>query len=344
MNRSIPLLIAACLLVVSGRLLAQSTSSTTFVTLFESEMVHFLPGDSSDAYASPGVRVEENGRRILTGHTLPTLTSPHRIYAHLTLSPIPKSEREVHDRWDRAGSIRLQVEGQPEIELVRFMTAYGGKTSHTLEVTHLAPLLQGERTIVAFIDTWVSPAWRVDFALEYRSVPEYDNAAWGQGIYLEDSFNRQDMPAPVEVEVNIPEGLERVVMMYVSTGHCTDGIDDDEFVSKANVIAVDGVVVHRYYPWRSDCRQFRALNPYTARWSDGYWSSDYHRSGWCPGSEVPPIEIDLSDHLTPGLHKVTFHVEDVRPMDENKQYGYWRISSHLVGWDRKPRLWQNFEE
>ena len=91
--------------------------------------------------------------------------------------------------------------------------------------------------------------------------------------------------------------------------------------------------MHRYKPWRDDCRRFREINPYTRRWTDGYWSSDYSRSGWCPGDWVPPLTLDLSDHLTPGSHVVTVNVEDVRPKDEDGHLGYWRVSSHLVGWE-----------
>lgn len=314
------------------------------VTIFDHEMIHFFLGDSSSAYASSGVQNEDNGRIAVSRAALPIMDTPVRIMAHLNIHPIPKEAREVWDRWDRAGSIRLRTEGHPDLEVMRFMTSYGGETSHTMDVTHLAPLLSGPCTFAAFIDTWVSPAWRIDFSLEFIPVSEYDNATWAEAVYLEDSFNAQDMPDGVETEVVIPEGLERVVMNYISTGHCTDGRDEDEFVSKANVIFVDGVAVERFYPWRDDCRENRAINPYTARWSDGTWSSDYSRSGWCPGRDVEPHEIDLTDHLTPGKHTIRFVIEEMRPIDESEHFGYWRVSSHLVGWDKKPKLWMNFEE
>src|SRR5262249_20227261 len=124
-------------------------------------------------------------------------------------------------------------------------------------------------------------------------------------------------------------------------GHCTDGRDEDEFVSKANVISVDGHVVARLHPWRSDCRQFRDRNPYCARWSDGTWSSDYSRSGWCPGEVVTPTEIDLTDALTAGRHVVHIAIENMRPKDAEKNFGYWRVSAYVVGWDHPPRLWRN---
>ena len=135
--------------------------------------------------------------------------------------------------------------------------------------------------------------------------------------------------------------MKRVVLRYLSTGHCTDGTDEDEFVSKANVISVDGVVVARVHPWRNDCRGMRDRNPYCARWTDGSWSSDYSRSGWCPGDVVAPMEFDLTDRLAPGRHRIGIRVEDVRAKDANGHFGYWRVSASVIGWDHTPRLWRN---
>jgi hypothetical protein len=123
-----------------------------------------------------------------------------------------------------------------------------------------------------------------------------------------------------------------VMLYYLVSGHCTDGRDADEFQSKDNVFRVDGQVVYRYRPWRDDCRTFRDRNPYCRRWSDGSWSSDYARSGWCPGDQVTPLTLDLSDHFKAGAHRVRFHIERIRPKDEEGQYGYWRVSALLVGY------------
>ena len=122
-------------------------------------------------------------------------------------------------------------------------------------------------------------------------------------------------------------------MNYLVSGHCTDGRGADEFEQKDNVIYIDGHVVYRFRPWRDDCRQFREVNPYCRRWSNGWWSSDFSRSGWCPGDFVAPVELDLTDHLTPGRHTIRFVIENMRPVDEDGNYGYWRVSSHLVGWE-----------
>ncbi|MEK7314952.1 MAG: peptide-N-glycosidase F-related protein [Candidatus Eisenbacteria bacterium] len=310
------------------------------VPIFRDVAIHFH-SDSAAKFTTPGVTAEANGRVARTTVTLPGARKPQRITALVTIRPVPKSDRDVADRYDRAGNVRLIVDGGPDLELVRFMTAYGGRTEYEVDVSHLAPLLQGRRTFRAYVDTWVSPAWRVDFSLRYVPADSFPAPAWVAPLYYSESFHAEQRDGGDSVTVTIPPGLARVVMKYVSTGHCTDGRDEDEFISKANVISVDGVVVARFHPWRDDCRKFRDLNPYCARWTDGSWSSDYSRSGWCPSQDVPPVEFDLSDHLTPGTHSVRFAVEGMRPKNAEGHYGYWRLSACLVGWDKPPALWRN---
>jgi hypothetical protein len=31
----------------------------------------------------------------------------------------------------------------------------------------------------------------------------------------------------------------------------------------------------------------------------------------------------------------------MRPKNEKGDFGYWRVSSYLVGWKKPPRLWRN---
>jgi len=310
------------------------------VPVFRDAALHFHP-DSSAKFARRGEVIEENGRVVRTTVALPTGPTQGRLTAAISVRPEVKNEREVHDRYDRAGSVRLVVDGGPDVEIVRFMTAYGGRTDYEVDVSHLAPLLRGRCTFRAFVDTWVSPAWRIDVSLRATPANSFPAPSWAAPVYYEENFNRENRGDGDSAMVTIPAGLARVVLRYVATGHCTDGRDEDEFVSKANVISVDDAVVMRFHPWRDDCRRFRDFNPYCARWADGSWSSDYSRSGWCPSQVVDPVEIDLTDHLTPGTHTIRFAVEEMRPKDADGHYGYWRLSAVLLGWDPMPRLWRN---
>lgn len=312
---------------------ATSTNSQTdgFVEVFASDKIQFdTENPAGDARES--IMVLDNGRLIKTSVDLPDLDEPVRIQAHITIKPIPKDEISVHDKWDRAGCVRLAGDDCPDLEIVKFVTAYGGRTDWTVDVSHLAPLLRGRVQIAAFIDTWVSPAWLVDFSLEYTadsSLPEFH---WVAPLFFENSYDLEHYgDTGITIDVDIPGRQQRVVLYYLVSGHCTDGRGADEFVKKDNVLSADGIVVFRYQPWRDDCRRFREINPYTRRWSDGWWSSDYSRSGWCPGDVIAPLVLDLTDHLDKGEHEVGIRIESIRPKDEEGHFGYWRVSAFLVG-------------
>jgi hypothetical protein len=157
---------------------------------------------------------------------------------------------------------------------------------------------------------------------------------WGRALFHEPAVTAQQLAdGPLVAAVTVPIGLSRIELRYLVSGHCTDGRGADEFETKDNVVLVDGVEALRVRPWRDDCLQFRAINPYCRRWSDGSWSSDYDRSGWCPGDAVAPMAFDLTGLLAPGEHTIGVTVENVRPRDEDGNHGYWRISAYLLGWE-----------
>jgi len=318
----------------------EDVGSATTTRAFERAAIFFAP-DSTSSFAAAGYGIEDDGRVATTTVLFPPLAGPHRVMARVAVHPLPQDERTVWDPWDRAGNVRLAISGLPDLEVVRFVTPYGGTAAYEVDVSHLAPLLRGEQLLRAFIDTWLHPAWEVDVSFRAVADTTYTTPSWVHPVLYEHEFSREKLPKGALVAVHVPPGLARVVMEFLSTGHCTDGRDEDEFVSKANVISVDGVVVERFHPWRDDCRENRAINPYCRRWADGSWSSDLSRSGWCPGREVPPVEIDLTDHLRAGRHEIGFLIEDMRPRDASGHFGYWRVSAYLVGWDRPPRLWRN---
>jgi len=328
------------ILIMSGTISAESNIQR--VEIFTDDDITFAP-DSIFENTRAGLERGDNGRMIATGVTIPAFTTPARITAHLTLKPIPLDDRTVCDKWDRGGSVRLVLDGQPPVEVVKFITSYGGRDEHAVDISHLAPLLKGHCRFEGAIDTWVNPAWKMDLYLEIDEIEDETedslyvdfiyNPDWAIGLFYDPAVTAEKMPENgYETEVVIPEGMRRVVLNFLSSGHCTDGSGADEFVPKDHVIYVDGRPVYRFMPWRDDCRRFRENNPYTARWSDGYWSSDFSRSGWCPGDYVTPEQIDLTDYLSPGHHKIGFIIENIRPKDENNHHGVWRVSAHLIGW------------
>jgi hypothetical protein len=310
----------------------QESPPVSRLEIFRDNVIHFTPDDTSK-YDTAMVTAVDRGRVLTTYRELSRPAYPVRITARVALRPIRKDIRNVHDRWDRAGNVRLAKPGMPDVEIVKFITSYGGATEHAADVSHLAPLLDGHCVFKAFVDTWVSPAWEIDFELVFEPDPAADNPDQVLALLFAESVTAENVAGPsLETEVDIPDGVERAVVYYFTSGHCTDGRDADEFITKDNVIRVDGTERLRLRPWRDDCRRFRELNAYCARWSDGSWSSDYSRSGWCPGDAVAPVAVDLTRILTPGRHRVRFEVEDIRPRDAEGHFGYWRLSAQLLLW------------
>jgi hypothetical protein len=330
-----PAILAALLLVLVGCGERVVPADPEVVSLFRDVTVHFTPDDST-LYDSPFASAKDKGRIMSTYREMTGSHGPGRVLLSFQVRPIRKDIRNMVDRWDRAGWIRLVKPGMAPVEMARFMTAYGGEISHEVDITHLAPLLNGHCEFEVFIDTWVSPAWKVDAELEFvpSSVGGVDPPAWALGALFPYGGLTAEKPS-VTAEVVIPEHTRWVEVAAITTGHCTDGRDADEFITKDNVLLVDGQEVYRWRPWREDCEDFRTVNPYCAKWSDGSWSSDYSRSGWCPGDVAEPEFIDLSGWLKPGVHTLTWKVEDIRakdPEDPDGHHGYWRISASVSGW------------
>ncbi len=322
-------------------LIACESSLAQTVNVFDRVSLHFSP-DSSGKFLRTGETALDNGRVIEKRITLPTITQPTRITAKLWLHPVPMDELKVADRYDRGGNVRLLLADSLELEVLRFITSFGGETSHEADVTQLAPVLQGKQTLRASVDTWVSPGWELDFALEYVPDTTAQMPDYVAPIYYQDSFTQEKMPAGISTDITPPDSFAYSVIYYTSTGHCTDGRDEDEFVSKANVISVNDRVIERFRPWRDDCKNFRPVNPYCARWTNGWWSSDFSRSGWCPGDIVLPHQIDATDVLQKGKQKVSISIENMRPKNEEGHFGVWKVSAYVVGWKQEPKLWQNW--
>ncbi|MFH2051460.1 MAG: peptide-N-glycosidase F-related protein [bacterium] len=302
------------------------------IPLFRDVTLHFTPDDST-AFDSPFASARDKGRIMATYREFPVRSGPARVTLALAVDPIRKDIRNMHDRWDRAGWVRLVKPGMAPVELCRFMTAYGGAIRHEVDVTRVLPLLEGHCEFEVFIDTWVSPAWTVDVDLIIEPMRHggVDAPAWTAGLLFPEGGLTAERPETTTT-VTVPAGTRWTEVALISTGHCTDGTDADEFITKDNVLLIDGQEVHRWRPWRDDCTAFRAVNPYCAKWADGSWSSDYARSGWCPGDVALPETVDVSRWLTPGEHTVTFRVEDIRPRNEEDHHGYWRISAAASGW------------
>ena len=121
--------------------------------------------------------------------------------------------------------------------------------------------------------------------------------------------------------------LKSARLRYISTGH--GGWDGgDEFIPKTNTILIDGKPAFSHTPWRQDCGCYRDLNPVSGNFWNGLSSSDYSRSGWCPGTATQPVYFDLSPWADGKEHTLTVAIPQGKPVEG--MFSHWAVSGALI--------------
>lgn len=116
-------------------------------------------------------------------------------------------------------------------------------------------------------------------------------------------------------------------LRYISTGHGGWG-EGDEFVPKQNTILIDGKPAFTHTPWRQDCGCYRDLNPVSGNFWNGLSSSDFSRSGWCPGTATQPVYFDLTPWADGHEHTLTVAIPQGKPVEG--MFSHWAVSGALI--------------
>ena len=250
--------------------------------------------------------------------------------------------------------IKAENDYLPPVELVRYFTSFGvghfnekvqiddltwtEENYYKQEISELRDRLQGDVLIGAFIGNYDKGGHIVSLdLLAYPGDYEWDETPCHQhSVPLFNTCNVMEMSGQnygrlfatdsLEVEFEIPEGATDVRLRYISTGHGGWG-GGDEFNPKENAIFIDGVKAFTHTPWRCDCATFRDQNPVSGNFWNGVSSSDYSRSGWCPGTATNPVYFDLG-WLKPGKH--TLRVAIPQGKDEGGSFSHWMVSGVLL--------------
>ncbi|ANQ47943.1 N-glycanase [Flammeovirga sp. MY04] len=238
-----------------------------------------------------------------------------------------------------------------------YVDGWAKKAVWKQDITQLIPLLEGEIIVGVHIDTWTKEGYNVDVKLHFdESENAYEPAKkrWVSPVlntvrYIPpqkgcDKFQRAD----VGTTVNIPSNTKNVNLAYITTGHGGHS-GGDEFVQTENIIKLDDQKLYSFVPWRTDCATFRRFNPTTGvwlnkrkasyiNWEKGKYeekmveepiaSSDYSRSNWCPGSDVPPTIIPVEN--ISGDHKLTVSMPTAQKLEGDHQ-NFWFVSAYFFG-------------
>lgn len=121
--------------------------------------------------------------------------------------------------------------------------------------------------------------------------------------------------------------ISSVRLRYISTGHGGWG-EGDEFVPKTNTILIDGKPAFTHTPWREDCGCYRDLNPVSGNFWNGLSSSDFSRSGWCPGTATQPVYFDMTPWADGKEHTLTVAIPQGKPVEG--MFSHWAVSGVLI--------------
>ncbi len=217
-------------------------------------------------------------------------------------------ETGLCDHWDRTGSVQLVqnagTEDEVTTELLRHITPYRIAMANYVDITELAPLLQGTQTITSFIDTWVGPGhaqgegWRVTMRFVFYPGPpagpdEVINV-WGRrNITVGQTGDGESVPDQIEpFTFTLPDDATRVVAHLTTTGHSFGNTYNcAEFCEMRHDLLINEGAFS-VNPWRDDCES----NPVSPQF--GTW--EYDRNGWCPGAVAVGDKIDISDAVVFG--------------------------------------------
>lgn len=243
----------------------------------------------------------------------------------------------------------------PPVELMRFITPFGighfnsqvqvynvaweDSVTYKQDITSLLPALEGEVWFGIFIGCYDKGGHNVSLQLKYfpDDIPQEPVPVSNDWV-MPVMFTANIMEAASQeystvfetdtltVEVDIPEGIKELTLRYISTGHGGWG-NGDEFNKKMNYMFADGRLIYSYIPWRDDCGMYRKYNPASGNFPNGMSSSDFSRSGWCPGSTSVPVDIPLT--LKPGRHKISVYIPLGKP--EGSSFSSWNVSAVLIG-------------
>jgi hypothetical protein len=239
----------------------------------------------------------DNKRNVDAPASFPATGAYQKIILHLSLD----CPQGGCDPWDRFASLGVVTQravapatDDTVVEIQRFITPYHVGAKWDLDVTDLRPLLTGDLTLRAFIDTWVGPSngggWLLSASFEMTGgvpsplpvavVPVWTmrSAAYGDPA----KPIAQSVPAAM---LALPAASSYALRTFV-TGHGQGNAGNcAEFCSRKHTITAGGTP-HDATVWRTDCDTTAAPN------QQGTWQ--YPRAGWCPGADVHPWKVDVT--------------------------------------------------
>lgn len=335
-------------------------SSDVSVTFCQGVHVHF----GEDSVQAEQWDRRDGGRLLVRTIECPRYTKQPRIWARVTLKsagdpwdkegalllmPADTTEPaiELMRFFTPFGAGHFSHASRTEEYRPVYVPAWEDSVTWEVDVTHLLPRLSGEVQLGLHLDTWTDEGYEVSARLDFEGSPAQRHVVKQRKVLpllntlkysAEQTLFTDFADGSVEATWTADRAQRGAELRYIATGH--GGHDGgDEFVACEHVLRLDGEEVLRFTPWRTDCASFRRFNPSSGVWTEPtFWrgdtiqeriaSSDYSRSGWCPGSTAETIVVDLGN-LAPGPHQIEIDIPSAQAYTDSTQ-NFWIVSALLT--------------
>ncbi len=244
--------------------------------------------------------------------------------------------------WDRLAHLYLCDDPDSDdcgIELARWITSYHRIGYWLTDVSQMLGFLrEGGRQRFRFFaqDPWIISV-NLHFSSSGGAAPTRILPLWTGGAYKED-YNANHPP----IEIEVLEDFERVELYALITGHGWGAELDNcaEFCNHQHFFFVndkgDYLKDHAIAGDRLGC--FNTVADGVVPNQYGTWHLG--RAGWCPGQDVRPYVVDVTENMQVGSNTISylslFEGDDYQPRPNPNSTGGFpaniNMSSYLVFW------------
>jgi len=282
--------------------------------------------------------VQLGGKPIYSVVQLPaldTLKKYGKVELDLALSCTGRLDADC-PAWDRVLQVDISCQSAQAVELGRWITPFRRRVGRWLtDITPFVPLITSSTcNFTIHTDPWLTHVWVPTLnirlsnfnanpkAVPYKLMHLYDGGEFNQ------TYNKQYNP----ILFSVPDGVVKVELVAVITGHGSDSNNCGEFCVSSHHFIVNG---HPHVLTFSDAgTPFGCAN----RAAEGAVPNEhgtwlYGRGGWCDGLQVSPWVVDVTNELQSGTNSVNyFGWYDGHDPDPTSGFSEILMHSYLAFW------------
>lgn len=235
--------------------------------------------------------------------------------------------------WDYLAHLFVK-DGDQNVELARFITSYHRETHWVVDISPMLGHLKagGKRTFRwDFAPSWNTQPTATNLSLRFSNrakgfasseikplwmgAPRAFNAAYNDGL---ETFSEA-----------IPADAKKVEVYVIITGHGGDANNCAEFCNHQHTLTVNGTEFHKDHPEASTNKGCigQVENGMTPNQGGTWW---FGRGGWCPGQQVNPWVVDITELAKPGTTATLKYAGSFQGMTPPDNAGNIHLTSYLV--------------